>query len=132
MVKNKIGGKKTKKKASKNDDTYTRELILKEQDQFYGKITKVLGSCRFEITGIDDKSYLGIARGVMKNKVWINLDNYVLYTVRDFQENKVDIIHKYNEDEVRQLISMGEILEKNEDTSTNTIEKETSIIFDDI
>jgi len=133
MVKNKVGGKKTKKQASKNGEQFTRQLLLKEQDQYYGKITKTLGNCRFTLVGVDQKSYIGIARGNMRNKVWINLDNYVLYTIRDFQEDKVDIIHKYSDDEVRKLISLNEIPEKidevNEDTTTNN---ETDVLFDDI
>ena len=142
MVKNKIGGKKTKKGASKNNDQITRQLLLKEDDQYYGKITNVLGSCRFNVIGMDGKTYLGILRGNLQKKVWVKLDNYVLYTCRNFQHNKVDIIHKYNDDEVRKLINLNEIPEKinisKEDSITSNIETsnnpidDTEILFDDI
>ena len=134
MVKNKFGGKNAKKKASKSVDTVARQLILKETDQEYGKISTILGNCRFTVDGIDGKTYLGIVRGSMRKKVWVRMNSYILYSIRDFQEGKVDIIHVYNDDEVRQLQKLNEIPEKitKEEDINKSVEDTTDIIFDDI
>lgn len=63
MVQNKHGGRRCKKQASKNATNITRVILFREHDQFYGKITKILGNCRFEITDSSRKILLGIARG---------------------------------------------------------------------
>ena len=110
--KNIHGGKGAKKQASKNASAVTRNLLFKEDGQNYGKIIKNLGSCRFEVFGMDGTTYLGIVRGKMRNKVWIRVDNFVLFTYRDFEVGKVDIIHKYSDDEVKRLVSMDEISKK--------------------
>ena len=47
----------------------------------------------------------------MKNRVWIAAGDYVLMGLRDFQDDKADVIHKYTPDEVRKLKKMGQILE---------------------
>lgn len=134
MVKNKKGGNKAKKKKNKDPEENLKQLILKEDLQFYGKITNILGNSRFEVTDINNKIWLGILRGNMKKKVWLHKDDIILCSKRDFQDNKVDIFHKYSSNEVSQLIKIKEI------TSTFTIsdinEKEyvinDEIIFDDI
>jgi hypothetical protein len=36
-------------------------------------------------------------------------NDIVLVSIRDFQSDKVDIVHKYPEDHVRQLVDMGEL-----------------------
>ena len=131
MVKNKFGGKNAKKLASKNSNQITRTLLFKENNQDYGKITKILGNCRFEVTTCKNNKLLGITRGKMRKKIWIRLNNYVLYTIRDFEEDKVDIIHTYNDDEVKQLIKYNEIIEikeNNEELNNNEVE----IVFEDI
>ena len=131
MVKNKFGGKNAKKLASKNSNQITRTLLFKENNQDYGKITKIFGNCRFEVTTCKNIKLLGIARGKMRKKIWIRLNNYILYTIRDFEEDKVDIIHTYNDDEVKQLIKYNEIIEikeNNEELNNNEVE----IVFEDI
>lgn len=131
MVKNKFGGKGAKRQSNKNSDTSSRKLLLKEASQEYGKIIKCLGNCKFEVFGMDGKPYLGILRGNMKKKVWVNVNNYVLFTYRDFQDNKVDIIYKFHDDETRRLIKLGEINEKLNDTpSDKNKHKDDNISFE--
>jgi len=36
-------------------------------------------------------------------KVWINVGDIILLSVREFQDDKADVIHKYNNDEIRAL-----------------------------
>ena len=112
MVKKLGGGKKHKKK--KNDTSNTeieRKLEMKEDGLEYAQVTKVLGNCRLELNCMDGKKRLGNIRGNMRKKVWIILNDLVLVSLRDFEDNKCDIILKYSPKEVKKLISLGEIPE---------------------
>merc|ERR1719480_257126 len=42
-------------------------------------------------------------RGKMRKKVWVNLGDIVLISLRDYQDQKADVIMKYNSDEARRL-----------------------------
>jgi len=48
----------------------------------------------------------------MRKKVWINQGDIILLSLRDFQDNKGDVILKYTADEARTLKSYGELPEK--------------------
>ncbi|KAL4722374.1 Translation initiation factor 1A [Fusarium chlamydosporum] len=50
-------------------------------------------------------------RGKMRKKVWINQGDIILLSLRDFQDNKGDVILKYTADEARTLKSYGELPE---------------------
>ena len=107
---NKKGGKKFKK-GKKGNDSFVRELILKDpkESEEYGRITRGLGNCRFEVFTLDGKTRMGVVKGKMRKKVWVNKDDIVLIGLWDFQDEKCSIIHKYAEDEVGKLIGKGEI-----------------------
>ena len=45
----------------------------------------------------------------MRRRVWMARNDIILVGIRDFQEGKVDILHKYPEEHVRQLVEMGEL-----------------------
>jgi translation initiation factor 1A len=107
---NKKGGKKFKK-GKKGNDSFVRELILKDPKELedYGRITRGLGNCRFEVFTLDGKTRIGIVKGKMRKKVWVNKDDIVLIGLWDFQDDKCSIIHKYAEDEVGKLIGKNEI-----------------------
>ena len=52
---------------------------------------------------------IGVIRGAMRKKVDINVNDVIIVSVRDFETDKVDVIHKYSNDEVRELIKLKEI-----------------------
>ena len=70
MPKNKIGGKKHKGK--KNTVKESKELIIPEKNELIGQVTAVKGSGRFDIRCIDGVNRVGILRGTMRKRVWIN------------------------------------------------------------
>ncbi len=39
----------------------------------------------------------------MRNRIWVNVGDLVLVGLRDFDKTKCDIVHKYNNDEVKNL-----------------------------
>lgn len=119
MVVKKKGGNKQKKKKNTISDEIERELIFKTDDQEYAQVIKLLGNCRLELQCFDGKTRLGHIRGTMRKKVWISVNDLVLVSLREFEDGKCDIIHKYIPKELNKLKSMGEIPETvkvNDDT----------------
>jgi translation initiation factor 1A len=75
----------------------------------------------------------------MRKKVWITTGDIVLCGKREFQDEKVDIIHKYSADEARNLKQYGELPDSariNETAvdmaNTTAEEDDIGIDFDDI
>lgn len=49
--------------------------------------------------------------GRMNKRTWITVGDIVLVSLRDYEQAKADIIHKYTADEARTLKESGELLE---------------------
>ena len=128
--KNTIGGKGYKKKKAGGAEFDRKPLEFAETGQKYALVTKMLGGCRVECKlygggsiGTGSKSgnsgnggvggasgmAIGVIRGAMRKKVYINPNDVIIVSVRDFEVDKVDVIHKYTNDEVRELIKLKEI-----------------------
>lgn len=45
----------------------------------------------------------------MRKSVWINQGDIVLISLRDYQDSKCDIIHRYSPEDARRLKSKGEL-----------------------
>ena len=107
---NQKGGKKFKK-GKKASESFIRELIIKDtkESEEYGRIIRGLGNCRFEVFTTDGKTRMGVVKGKMRKRVWINKDDIVLIGLWEFQDDKCSIIHKYADDEVSKLINKNEI-----------------------
>lgn len=86
-----------------------RELVFKEDGQEYGQVLRMLGNGRCDCNCFDGTKRLCIIRGKMRKKIWVMQGDIVLVGLRDFQDEKGDIIVKYNSDEARQLKSYGEL-----------------------
>lgn len=72
----------------------------------------MLGNGRCECKCFDGKNRLCHIRGKLRKKVWVNTGDIVLIGLRDFQDNKADIILKYLPDEARNLVKYDEIPDK--------------------
>lgn len=98
-----------------------------EDDQHYAKVTQSLGSGRFVLHMVVNRTdgqpplldttvnYMGILPGRMKKQKWKNFvapNDYVLISKREFQaedNKKVDIVMKYSTEAVRKLSKINEI-----------------------
>lgn len=103
MQKKNKGGKKFKKNKKYGNEKTT--LILKQDDcESYAKVIKMLGSGRLTCKLPDGREILGIIPGRMKKrKQWIRLNDIILVSIRDFQDNKADVLCVYNYSEVEML-----------------------------
>ena len=103
------GGKKHKRSAAKSKHNDSKELVFKEDGQEYAQIKDPLGNCRFSCQCQDGKLRMGSVRGKMHKKIWIARGDIVLVGLREFQDDKCDIIHKYTNEEGNTLKKYEEI-----------------------
>lgn len=104
-------GGKNRRRGKGDGEESKRELEFKEEGQEYAQVVKMLGNGRCECFCFDGVTRLGHIRGKMRKKVWITAGDIVLVGKRDFQDEKVDILHKYSADEARNLKQYGELPE---------------------
>ena len=111
MTKSKAKGGKNRRKCkrSKFQTDATNHVEFKDLGQEYAKVLERKGGNVVTLKLMDEREVLGIIRGRMKKKVWISSGDIVLVSLREFQENKVDILLKYSDDHVRKLVQYGEI-----------------------
>merc|ERR1711896_80694 len=117
--KNKLGGNKAKR--AKAGQPEKRELVFKEDGQEYGQVLRMLGNGRLEAQCFDGQKRLCHIRGKMRKKVWVTQGDIVLVSLRDFQDEKGDIIVKYTADEARNLKTYGELPEGTKINETDIV-----------
>jgi len=128
------GGKKHKRGKANHSNDNKRDLELKDILQEYALVLNMLGNCRCQLKCSDGVIRLGHIRGKMRKKVWVNMGDIILVSLRDYQDAKCDIIVKYNKTEISQLKSYGEItqlFDRKED-GDEVLENEDVFDFDDI
>jgi translation initiation factor 1A len=78
----------------------------------YAYVIKLLGNCRALVLCNNGAEAIGIIRGSLRRfnkRVLIENGDIVVVSKRDFQDNKVDIVHKFNLDQCQSLIKNKEI-----------------------
>jgi translation initiation factor 1A len=135
MPKNKGKGGKNRRRGKNEADNEKRELVFKEDGQEYAQVVKMLGNGRLEAQCMDGVRRLGNIRGKLRKKVWINQGDIILLSLRDYQDNKGDVILKYTADEARSLKAYGELPENAKINETDTYgaegEGDCNFEFDD-
>lgn len=137
MPKNKGKGGKNRRRGKNENDADKRELIFKEDGQEYAQVSKMLGNGRLEALCFDGAKRLCHIRGKLRKKVWINNGDIILIGLRDYQDEKADVILKYNPDEARNLKNYGELPESakiNESSTIGTggVDDDEDVTFDDM
>ncbi|XP_072019247.1 eukaryotic translation initiation factor 1A, X-chromosomal-like [Amphiura filiformis] len=133
MPKNKGKGGKNRRRGKNENESEKRELVFKEDGQEYAQVVKMLGNGRLEAQCFDGVKRLCHIRGKLRKKVWINTSDIILVGLRDYQDNKADVILKYNADEARNLKVYGELPETckiNETTMFGQEGEDDDIAFD--
>ena len=88
-----------------------RELLIKEEGQEYGQILRLLGNGRLEANCFDGKKRICTISGKMRGRVWMNSGDIILVSLREFGDEKADVIHKYYPVEAFEMQETGEIPE---------------------
>ena len=133
-----------KKKHQKFHNVRVDNYELNSTYEEYAYVKKILGNCRVQVLTNSGTEAIGIIRGTLRkfnNRVIIEAGDIVVVSKRDYQETKVDIVHKYNTDQIQCLISEGKLSKilcnaynyKTSDTMTHTTRDEDNYIdFADI
>lgn len=131
----KKGGNKAKKQKNNPVQKSERRLELRDPLEFqeYGQVMKAYGNGRYETECFDGKSRLSHARGnLKKKKVFVKVGDVIVVSLREFEDNKCDIIYVYNIKEVKLLKKIGEIpLTVVEDMNVNNEESDDGIDFEE-
>ena len=88
-----------------------RELLYKEEGQEYAQILGLLGNGRVSANCFDGVKRMATIRGKLRNRVWINAGDIILVSLREFGDEKADVIHKFYPEEAFELQDLGEIPE---------------------
>ncbi|KAL2020977.1 hypothetical protein VTK56DRAFT_7751 [Thermocarpiscus australiensis] len=120
MPKNKGKGGKNRRRGKNENDNEKRELIFKEEGQEYAQVLKMLGNGRLEAMCFDGVKRLGLIRGKLRKKIWINNGDIILVSLREYQDEKGDVILKYSADEARTLKAYGELPDTAKINETDT------------
>merc|ERR1711976_355804 len=111
MPRGKAGRGGMGKRTKKGGNTTKRELWYKEEGQEYAQVIAMLGNGKLKAHCMDGKTRLATIRGKMRRRVYIFVNDIILVGLRDFQDEKCDVIWKYYPEEAKTLKAMGEIPE---------------------
>lgn len=109
MPKNTVGGKKYKQQKHKTDDQPNKPLLERENGQEYAVVTKLLGNSRVSALFYDrdlkrEREIMCILRpGLKKKRQWAKMGSIILISLRDFEKDKADVLHVYNDEETKKL-----------------------------
>lgn len=134
MPKNKGKGGRNRRRGKNEKDGDKRELTFREDGQEYAQVIKMLGNGRLHAQCFDGTQRLGNIRGKLRKKVWVNVGDIILLSLREFQDSKGDVIMRYSADEARSLKAYNELpdtVKVNETDFSADAEADMGFEFDD-
>lgn len=97
----------------------------------YAFVVKLLGNCRAKILSNTGTESIGIIRGSLRKfnkRILIENGDIVVISKRDYQKEKVDIVHKFNSEQCQYLIKteqLSQILINNYNKQSDTSKSHT-------
>ena len=131
---------RNKKKKSQFNKVSNNNYDIDSEYEVYAYVIKLLGNCRVLVLCDNGTEAVGVIRGSMRRfnkRILIETGDIIAVSMRDYQTGKVDIVHKYNAEQCKNLIINKEISDTlinaynrvNIFTSNNV--NDANIIFDD-
>jgi translation initiation factor 1A len=125
----------------KKSTNIVKNYAIDSEFEEYALSKKLLGNCRVSLITNSGNDVIGIIRGNMRKfnkRVLIEEGDIVVVSKRDFQSNKVDIVHKYNLEQTQYLINtkelsdvlINEYYKNSHKTDKSDNNDDTHIIFD--
>ena len=109
MYQSSIRNKKSKADFNRDKNlNYTLDSDCEE----YAYVIKLLGNCRASVISNSGVTSIGIIRGTLRKfnkRIMIENGDIVVISKRDYQDNKVDIVHKFNSEQSKSLIKNKEL-----------------------
>jgi translation initiation factor 1A len=84
-----------------------KELVLPEQEQLLGKVTKLSGGDHLLVKCTDGETRLCRIRGKMKRRMWIREGDIVLISPWDFDNRRADVVWRYIQAHADWLVAKG-------------------------
>ncbi len=106
MPPNKKGGKNYKKGKHADDGPMIYERL---EGQMYARIIKILGNCNLLVFCNDGRERICHIRGNMRKKVWMNIGDIVLISIREYGKEEAskigrgDVCAKYDHNVILKL-----------------------------
>ena len=103
---------RNKKKNSQFNKVSNNNYIIDKEYELYAYVIKLLGNCRVLVLCDDGNEAIGVIRGSMRRfnkRVLIETGDIIAVSIREYQDNKVDIVHKYNAEQCKILINNKEL-----------------------
>lgn len=98
----------------KRTNRHEKHRALEEPDegQLYAIVQELIGNGRLKALCSDNQSRLGRIRGSLRktsHKIIIEKNDLILVSIRDFEPDKVDVLHKYTYEEASLIMQTFEI-----------------------
>jgi translation initiation factor 1A len=82
-------------------------LPQKERGEIFGRVESMLGANRVIVRSMDGKTRMARIPGKMKKRVWLRVGDVVLLVPWSFQNDKADIVWRYQGTQVEWLKKNG-------------------------
>lgn len=86
-----------------------RDLRMPEDGEVFAIVTDMLGANRVTVRCADGEERIARIPGRMQKRVWIRQDDVVLVDPWDWQDEKADIVWRYDQQDADQLREEGHI-----------------------
>ena len=95
-----------------SDNERRRDLRMPEDDEVFAVVTDMLGDNRVTVRCMDGEERIARIPGRMQKRIWIREDDIVLVDPWDWQDEKGDVVWRYEKQEADQLREEGHIQER--------------------
>lgn len=121
---------RNKKSHLKFNQDKKNNYIIDDDYEEYAYVKKMLGNCRISVISNSGADAIGVIRGTLRKfnkRIIIESGDIVVVSKRDYQQSKVDVVHKYNQEQVQTLIKENKL----SNTLINYYNKRTDISTED-
>jgi len=88
-----------------------KNLRMPDEGEVFAVVESMLGANRVRVRCMDGVTRTARIPGRMQKRVWIREDDVVLVEPWDWQDEKADVIHRYEKQDADQLREEGHIRE---------------------
>ncbi len=92
-----------------SDHEGQRDLRMPDEDEVFAEVTDMLGANRVTVRCADGVERTARIPGRMQKRVWIREDDLVIVDPWDWQDEKADITHRYEQAEADELRREGHL-----------------------
>jgi translation initiation factor 1A (aeIF-1A) len=92
-----------------SDNEGRHDLRMPDDGEVFAEVTDMLGANRVTVRCADGTERTARIPGRMQKRVWIREDDLVLVEPWDWQDEKADITHRYEQADADELRSEGHI-----------------------